>query len=765
MGLLVASSFAAAQEGAVPKDFLFGSASVSLLGRDNVDSSKFQEYRDFGKGVRAPEFSLVGSKRGIDFTLFGEKVRQQDQRYFGSLEMGLGAVRFDYNQTPHNMGNNGRTIYAQTAPGVWSLSPTLRQAFGSIADAKMPTTTRNFDFYTGLLSPSFAAANTIDLTSLRKRGVVELDLSKNLPIDLAVSYSREVKSGSRTAGGADILGAVSPVIDLPEPLNDLTQDYGIRAAYNFKAGNVHASFNRNIYDNRAETLIMDNPFMPGDVAYTAAVGTTIPPLGGPGRAMVVNAPDNEASTGKFGFMLKFKKQTRLWGDVGLSSWTQNAAFYPYTINSAVRTTAGAAANTVAALQMPSLNGKINTTSMNFAFSTRPVDGLGIRLRYRSYDLANKTSRWVITGDMSGSPDRSWGTVTASADAPFGHATANIYDTKTQRFEGIVSYDFKAFTIEGAGRWAKLERTSREAESGNDNGYSVSALYHATDWLGFRAMLDQTKRTAEGHTIYGFQMDEAERKLTRTGVDVEISPMDSVSLTFAYFRRNVDFTGRPDRVPVSGGVQIAGTSAFPGTPSGLLETSYDSYTGEIEFNPSERVELSAYYSYEKDAQTNQWSTTQGSATVGYSLNNLLNYAGSEKVNSVGANGVFHLVPEKWTLTLFGSYQKVDGLMDITAREAGSFYTPGRTTLIAAGQGGAADINDWDDTKLATFGTRLDYGINKAWMLSVGYLYEDYTFSDAFTSGTALMPQSILIFMKANDGSYTANVGYARLSYRF
>ncbi len=59
--------------------------------------------------------------------------------------------------------------------------------------------------------------------------------------DVAVTYMRELKSGYRTAGGGDILGAVSPVIDLPEPLDEITQDFGVRAAYNFTAGNVHAS--------------------------------------------------------------------------------------------------------------------------------------------------------------------------------------------------------------------------------------------------------------------------------------------------------------------------------------------------------------------------------------------------------------------------------------------------------------------------------------------------------------------------------------------
>ncbi len=55
--------------------------------------------------------------------------------------------------------------------------------------------------------------------------------------------------------------------------------------------------NRNLYNNRAETLVFDNPFQPFDVAYTAAAGA-VPPLGGPGRVRFINAPDNEATTGR-----------------------------------------------------------------------------------------------------------------------------------------------------------------------------------------------------------------------------------------------------------------------------------------------------------------------------------------------------------------------------------------------------------------------------------------------------------------------------------
>ena len=186
----------------------------------------------------------------------------------------------------------------------------------------------------------------------------------------------------------------------------------------------------------------------------------------------------------------------------------------------------------------------------------------------------------------------------------------------------------------------------------------------------------------------------------------------------------------------------------------------SYTAEASYAPSEKLSLGAYYTYEKDRTTNQWSTTSGVA-----LNNLLNYAGSDKTDTFGANAMLQLKPEVWTLSLSAMRQKVDGLMDITAREAGSFYAPGRTTLIPLGQGGAADILDWDDTRLTTVTAQLDYNVATDWTISAGYWYEKYDFKDAYQAGATQMPQAIILVLKSNDGPYEANVAYAKVTYRF
>jgi hypothetical protein len=773
MGLLVASSFASAQDKPAAST-AGGEVTLGLLGRSDVGSSKFTEYREVPKGLSIPYMNLFATNSMVDFNLDASKVRQSDQRYSGWANTAWFGLAFDYNQIPHNMGNDAQVIWSETGQGVWSMSSTLRQGLASAADSTA-SAGRTYPFYLGLLTPTFNAANHVDISSLRQRGTFDFDLGKKLPFDLSFTYMRELKTGFRGQGGGDIVGSISPVVDVPETLNETVQDYGVRAAYNFKgtalAGNVHGTFNRNLYTNDAATMAVDNPFRPVDVAYTTSTSN---PGGGAGTIVFTNPPDNAANMGLFGFLFKFKKQTRVAGDVALASWTQNAAFSPYTSNSTILTGTGLPANQVSSLQEPSLNGKINTTTLNFSFSSRPVEGLGVRMRYRSYDLTNKTTKWVITGDTSGSPDRSWGAADpATTDEPYGHATANMYDTTNHRFDVGGNYDYKSLTFDAAYRYTSLSRTYREATSGKEDGFVLSAVYHANDLLGLRVFYDYAHRTAEGEplaafqtvdpgreTVYGFQSDEAERTTKRTGFNVELSPGMGLDLTFAYFRRNVDYPNRPNRIPLSSGVPVAGAAPIPDTPSGLLSANYDTFTAEVEYAPNARIELGAYYTYEKDATTNQWSTTTGTA-----LNNKLNYAGTDKTNTFGVNATFQLVPDKWSFYFMARSQKVDGLMDVTALETGSFYTPGRTTLIPAGQGGAADILDWDDTTLTTIVAQLDYNIAKAWKMAFGYAYEKYDFKDAYTSGTTMLPQSVLIFMKPNYGPYNANVVYSKLTYRF
>ncbi|HSP91045.1 MAG TPA: hypothetical protein VLN08_09065, partial [Vicinamibacterales bacterium] len=125
-------------------DWFTGKATLLLLGRDDVESSKFEEYRVVPKGVSMPVFTLQGSQGGNDFALFGQNVSQADQRYFGYASAGWFGVTYDYTQIPHNMGNNGRTLFAETSPGVWNMNATARNARGDAVDETLTATASHY---------------------------------------------------------------------------------------------------------------------------------------------------------------------------------------------------------------------------------------------------------------------------------------------------------------------------------------------------------------------------------------------------------------------------------------------------------------------------------------------------------------------------------------------------------------------------------------------------------------------------------------------
>jgi hypothetical protein len=144
---------------------------------------------------------------------------------------------------------------------------------------------------------------------------------------------------------------------------------------------------------------------------------------------------------------------------------------------------------------------------------------------------------------------------------------------------------------------------------------------------------------------------------------------------------------------------------------------------------------------------------------------MNLAGSDETNTYGASVTFQVVPDKGTLTLNAMNQKVDGLLDITANATGTFYNPGRTTLIPAGQGNAADILDWDDSEMTSISAQLGWTMTKAWSISAGYAFEQYDYKDAMSATSKLMPSSINIFTKPNDGKYDASIVYTKLTFKF
>jgi len=127
MGLCMAAATAAAQKKA-PAITNGGEIAIgTVVLPEGVRSSKFTEYREVPGGGYIPFVNLWTKGGKFDLNLRGHCVPAKDQRFNGDLSAYGFGLKFEWNQIPHNLGNDAHLMFANTAPGIWSMSSTLRQ--------------------------------------------------------------------------------------------------------------------------------------------------------------------------------------------------------------------------------------------------------------------------------------------------------------------------------------------------------------------------------------------------------------------------------------------------------------------------------------------------------------------------------------------------------------------------------------------------------------------------------------------------------------
>jgi hypothetical protein len=506
----------------------------------------------------------------------------------------------------------------------------------------------------------------------------------------------------------------SQIFELPTPTDYLTQDFGLAASLNRKWGNIHGAFHYNWFQNDIPLMLVDNPLRATDQLY-------VNPIGGPAQGHNVMPPDNSASTFSFGAMLKFGLQTRLLGDVAMGQWKQGDAFFPYTFNTTVLTADGAPANSTSSLPAKSLNGKINTTTMNFSLSSRPLEALYLNLRYRSYDFKNNTPPIISPGYVSW--DRSWST-SGNTSIPYGF--------KTGRFEAILGWNFgRTLSIEGAYRNVVDEKTFREAEKNVEKAFSFSVILHGWEWALVRATYENANREASGigPGVTDLYFDEAKRKTEKVGFNIELSPFDPLTVVVSYFNRK---------------------DTYQNPSWGYQAAKYTMLGGEINLDTS-RLEATVYYTLERNQDGHKGYQTISSLLEWYTA------MADDKTDSFGGNVKLKIVPDKWDFSALYRYQKVNGFLNLEGSAA--------IQATRAGNGGIQDIPDFDDTSLTTLKAQLSYAISSEFTFSLGAWSEKYSFDDSSVQAGLYFPAPGVFMLSPNYGSYNVTAFYTSLAYHW
>lgn len=751
-----------AEEGDDYSFFVF-SFGVGQRDSDSI-SSKFLEYRDIPQGAVAPFLRFQGKSDTFRYDLIGRDITQKDQRYHGLIEGAKWKVGLDYTGIPHRFGNGGKSILtpiSETDGTEWRISDTLQ---GSLQSSVEATPSRDFESLLAIVQPTLdERPSDIDIRLQRNRMNLMFSL---LPqgvrgdFNLDVTYFHERRTGSRTNNGTSF--GFNNVVETAEPVRYITQDFGVKASMKGDWGVVFGGLNYNDFSDRFDTFGWDNPWRATDSTDPLAFFNPVNTTNGPKTGLYALPPSNEAWMVNGGTTLMFGRGTRVTADAQVGEWTQNdQSFIPFTTNDAIVTSSGQQAAT-APLPATSLNGQIDVLALNGFFTSRLTNNVRLNARYRLYENDNQTPRLRFDEGYARF-DTVW-VATPRIPVPYGWKS-NYFDVYGTVDAGRI------LGFELGYKWKEIEREFRETDRTSENTVRAAADLRFDGGFLLRGLFEVGNRDFDSYDAVGSQQfsflapgapsnqtvlrryDQAKRDRNRAGFQAQWTPASGIfSVGAAWFRNNEDY----DDSPVPCAAAAPGDLGFcPGgeqVPLGLQESTYETYSIDLDVSPNELHTFYFFYSREDifDFQTGR----QSGATISFDPTTNWSSTIDSAVDSIGGGAELTLVEEVWLLDFFYRYQKVDASNALTAGSA--LRGPGNPVR---------DINAFDDTKLSFVSVQLKrwFGFEE-WLLTIGGFFEDYEIDDLQNGSLAnYMPGAF--FLDPNNRDYQAWTAWANITYRF
>lgn len=331
------------------KKGLYGIANVSVVRRGD-DDARYLEIVGRNLGLDSRSLTVEGGEQGNYVLRFGYSE--------------LPKLHSDTYQSPYSGMGTSRL----TAPAGWA--GTIDITPGGAINPPVAATVVTTAMMTQL------AANMNKFEVATQRQDLSLGLTKLLPAgwDVDLSYKHNKKDGAKLRGAAlQIAGGGSRgVLLVPEPIDYTDDQFSILARYTGEKLQVQVGYQASLFKNAAQPVVFDNLF------YNAAslVG------GNQLNGRLGTIPDNQFHQINASAGYTVSKDTRLSGSVALGRMTQDQSFLPYI------TTAGI----LPAPPVSSLNGKVDTTHVDFKLNTKLTHSIKLVAGYRYDDKDNRTPR-------------------------------------------------------------------------------------------------------------------------------------------------------------------------------------------------------------------------------------------------------------------------------------------------------------------------------------------------------------------------------------
>lgn len=698
----------------------------------DTNSSKFQEYRDLSDGFRL-QLGLSGmtsdTRRKMDFQVVNGGRR--DAFYGLSYDVaGSWGLELSYDNIPHNFGNDGKILWARTAPGSWEIQDPIQRALQTANEGRVASG-QNVDFawLNGLIQPYLAVANTVDLGLDRRRTRAALQLGSVGNATWNFEYKHEARNGLRNLGTSF---GFNNVTELPEPISYDTTDATLSGTWKWTGGIASAGYRYSKFKNDISTLFFDNPWRVTDStdpsaytspSYTATTGSGS--IGGAARGAYDLAPDNEMGSVFANARLDIGRSGWLQGVVNWSRTKQDDPLLPMTSNTAIGTV----------LQpYGSANRKADILRVALDYGTRFGDGWQAAARYNYQDYSDDSPRYefdegyvrfdaVLEDIPRITVPFSWKRETLSASLDKDLDRAGNVGIEVKR--DVYDRDFR-----------ETEKTTEDLVALKWDGRLGPAMLRAKYEFGNRDYSGAYRTEAQESTFIEPEginnlptlrkFDQANRKSDRWNVQGSL-PVAEVWTVSAH---------------------VAGSKFdYDESEFGLTGDDIVRYGVDLSREIGDGGSLFLYG--ERSDRKVSMAARQSGATV--SVNPLDSwFADFKEINDSWGAG-WSKETKRWQAKLTGEWEKSDGSADLSS-------PPGGTPNLAVGFG------NYEDYERLTFQGTYDRDLNARLALGVSLLYEDYTIDSFIRQDLQnYLPGALLIF--GNDGKYAAWSGSVRMKVRF
>ena len=772
---------------------------------------KFEEYRDVQDGVQVNDFRLrvdgVDSPYYID--LRAKDVVQDDESYrlsggrHGKYNFGL-----FYDSLPHNF-SSGLLLLNDMGGGRFSIADAIQQqlqnnevlrsqrftynpttgaplgttstaggAFINPADAQNMALDANM---VNTVNNLYGSANTIKFGLKREKTGFNFDYQLFEDVKLWTKVTNEKRTGNRrinqgtyerynngntpsplTGTAADRAHIVDfflvAGIELPEVVDYRTTTFNVGTGVYKKNWLADVEYTFTNFENKVNSLVWDNPFRLDSASATTAANGFGNPFnrGRSALGQITLSPDSQSHDITVSGSIELPLHSRFTGTVGYGWITQDEAFDPYTLNTAiVSSTTNAAAPAAAGLALPqnSLNGEVATIFQSYQLTSKPVEPVTVTARYRYYDYDNKSDN-IDFGGYAAFGDSFWRTekndVTGGQDALVRNEALSF-----TRQNAEVAVDFhvlKPLTVAVEGFWEGWDREQLRIDGTTELGVGGGFIYRPVKTAKLKGNYRYAHRTVDGYKpgntaenpeAVGLQnYDWAERIRHKADLRLQVAPIDAISVGLSGQYLDDKF---------------GGDNRF-----GLKKN--ESVTGAIDVAYTMSDSLSFYANYVKEYRKGdmQSGAKDDTFVAGLGPFNPENYWNSdiyEKVDTIGLGATIRVIPGK--LTLNTNYSLSYSKMDINT------YNPNGAVKLAnaAAQDWPTITNRYQEVK-----TDIAYNFTKNLKAGLTYLYEWYMLEDfvntsAYMAGSSFENSTKYVFTGANNFSYDAHVAGVYMTYKF